>query len=169
MKTIKNIDHLLGLPRKILHHHDVEGLAQLVLHELGHDESLGLSKAGYLIDNPDFGCMRGVAGYSSDECAYHQHDMWHTPQTFSHDMQEAPFHKRLAQFSYTSLQRLRNDEIDEDDVHALAQALGMSNPSLVVWRMKHGNNGLLLFEHDAHQAAHHKEIIQNVAPILSLC
>ena len=66
------VDLLLELPNRILHHEDLEPLAQIILHEVCHKDRLGLKRATYLVDNPDFGCMRGVAGYCKDECKYHK-------------------------------------------------------------------------------------------------
>jgi hypothetical protein len=169
MNTIKSLDNLLGLPRKILHYHGVDGLAQIVLHELGHHDSFGISKAGYLVDNPDFGCMRGIAGYQSDECAYHKPDVWNDPYSFVSDMQQAKFHGDVVKFSHTSLTRNDHDDIDEQSVHAVGHMLGMKNPLWIAWPMQHGNNGVLLFEQNSQAAAHHRDIFQHFVPLLSLC
>jgi hypothetical protein len=169
MNTIKSLDNLLGLPRKILHNHGVDGLAQIVLHELGHHDSFGINRASYLIDNPDFGCMRGVAGYANDECVYHQSDIWNDPTVFARDMQKAKFHGDVAKFLYTNLKRTARNDIDEKAVNDVGHMLGMHNPLWLTWPMQHGNHGILLFEQRAQAPAHHRDIFNHFAPLLSLC
>lgn len=163
--------HLLSIPHKIVCHHDVNGLAQIVLHELGHNNSFGLDKAGYLINNPDFDCLRGIAGYSPDECRHHKQDIWQSPHSFADDMKDAQYHQQLASFSHKSLPRNgEEDVIDQDVLTKLASVLGFKNPSCCVWPMKHGNYGLLLFEvNNATRHAHHRDLLHNCAALLSLC
>ncbi len=164
------IARLLHLPHKILSHHDMDGLAQMVLHELGHHDALSLQRAGYFIDNPDFDCLKGVAGYCSDECKMHKEDVWGAPETFEQDMKDAQFHHQLKTFFQRSLPRKNGDEVDEEAVRALGTTLGMKNPSFITWKMKHGNNGLLLFEDDNNAGlARRKDLLHNFAALLSLC
>ena len=103
-----HVTHLLGLPHKILSHHEIEALAPIVLHELGHVNPFGLTKACYFIDNPDFDCLRGVAGYNKEECFNHKDDVWEDPHSFALDMKDAPYHKQMLQFADKSLHL--NDE-----------------------------------------------------------
>lgn len=163
------LGRLLHLHHKILRHHDVDGLAQLILHELGHQESLGLTKAGYLMENPDFGCLRGIAGYCGDECSLHKNDMWENPYAFADDMKKAPFHQQLSSFVYQNLPRRKNGEIDEEAVQSLGRVLGMKNPSLFTWPMRHGNYGLLIVEDTAKLPARRKTLLHDCAALLSLC
>jgi hypothetical protein len=166
----QTLTRLFSLPHKILRYHEVDGLAQMILHELGHNKAFNLSKAGYFVDNPDFNCLRGVAGFSSDECRRHKDDLWETPVSFLEDMKEAEFHQKLANFYHTSVSHNnKNHEVEEDAVYELGHALGMTNPEFVVWKIKHGNNGLLLFEATEHVAHHHRDLLHNMVPLLSLC
>lgn len=169
VQDIELLTHLFGLPHKILSHHDLDGLAPMVLHELGHSNGLGLSKAGYLIDNPDFNCLKGVAGYCNSECHHHKEDLWSSPHTFVDDMSNAKFHQQLATFNHHSSARMHHDEVDQGAMEELGRMLGMNNPSCLTWKMKHGNNGILLFEGDEQHLAHRKELLRNVAGLLSLC
>lgn len=164
-----NVMHLLDLPHKILTHHEVEGLAPLVLHELGHIRPFSLTKAGYFIDNPDFGCLRGVAGYDKEECSKHKDDVWADPHVFGQDMQDASFHKELLQYADKSLRINGNDAVSTADIAALAKMFGMHNPSFFTWPMKHGNQGLLIFESDRLVHARHKDLLHKAAALLSLC
>jgi len=164
-----SLANLLHLPHKILEFHDVDGLAQIVLHELGHNGSLGLSRAGYLVDNPAFVCLRGVAGYSNEECGMHKQDMWSSPQSFADDMKNAEFNQKIATFYDRSIQRKKNDEIDPEAVKTLGHMLGLQRPSLLKWKMKHGNNGILVFEDNGMNMARRKELLHPFVALLSMC
>lgn len=161
--------HLFGLSHKILSHHDVDGLAPMVLHELGHANGFGFNKAGYLIDNPDFNCLKGVAGYCGDECHHHKADIWSSPHTFVDDMSNAEFHSQVAAFNHHSPARMHSHEVDQAAMEEIGRMLGMCNPSCLTWKMKHGNNGIFLFEGDGQQLARRKDLLRNVVGLLSLC
>lgn len=149
-------------------YHDHDGLAHMVLHELSHVDSFGLSRAGYFIENPDFDCLKGVAGYDSNECPVQRADVWNDPVAFMQRMQSSPFQQKVSSFSHTSLPR-KEDTIDEAAVNELGHMLGMQNPSFFTWRMKHGNNGILIFEDNGSHIAHHRKLLSNFAALLSLC
>ncbi len=163
-------NRMLTIPHKILSHHDVSGLAPIVLHELGHIQPIGLDKAGYLVDNPDFNCLKGVAGYCSDECKHHQLDMWQHPEAFVQDMESADFHKHVATYIDQSLvHRKANGDVDDDSIHSLGTMLGMKNPSFITWKMRHGNNGILIFEGNEQSLARYQDFLRNFVALLSLC
>lgn len=169
MQDLELMAHLFGLPHKILSHHDVDGLAPMILHELGHNNLLGINKAGYLIDNPDFNCLRGVAGFCSKECQHHSDDLWSNPHTFATDMQQAEFHQRCSTFNHHSPERTGDSQIDHDAMKEIGQKLGMQNPCCLTWKMKHGNNGILLFEAKDNHLSSHKDLLHNIVGLLSLC
>ena len=93
---------LLYIPQKILCHHEIEALPQIIMHDLGHKEHLDLNRATFLIDNPDFDFLRGVAGFCKDECKFHKSDLWEDPCSFHQDMSEAVFHKNMKCFLLNS-------------------------------------------------------------------
>lgn len=156
---------LLRLPRDILHHYDVEGLAPLVLHAVGHE--LGLKRASYLIDNPDFDCLKGIAGYCQHECSLHKPDLWNDPHAFFHDMDAAPFHKKMQQFSHNSFKR--NKENYLQDLNALGKDLGIDHPDVMVWNLRNDNHGVLIFEEGADQPKKDQQLLESVVALLGLC
>ena len=160
---------LFSLPHKILAHHDVDNLVALVLHELGHHQGFGMSKASYLIDNPAFNCMRGRAGFCNEECSLHKQDPWQDPYAFDADMKDAAYHQRTHTFLGNSITTDDGKVIDKQTLQDLADALGMQNPSYFTWKMRHGNNGVLLFEDHGLHLAHHRDLLHNFAAFLSLC
>ncbi|MBD3273385.1 hypothetical protein GF385_03500 [Candidatus Dependentiae bacterium] len=162
--------YLSSLLHKALHYHDVDGLPQIMLHELGHDHSFALNKATYLVDNPDFNHLLGVAGYSHDECHFHKEDMWNNPHSFINDMKDAKYHNSVRSFLNDSLKRKDINLNDAKEVKELGKHLGIEVPEFFAWTMKHGNHGLLLFERKNDEECHwRKSLLQNVAALLSFC
>jgi hypothetical protein len=164
------VQSLMGLPHKILQNHEVEDLAPIVLHELGHDCYFDLDKAIYLVDNPDFDCVKGIAGFSRDECKFHNSDLWQNPNSFSIDMKNAIFHTNLKKFLARSIQKKEpGDVLNSDEICDIGLRFGIKNPSFLNWRMKHGNNGILIFEARIPQMARKKELLMHAGSLLSFC
>jgi hypothetical protein len=162
--------YLSGLLHKVLHYHDVDALPQIVLHEIGHDHSFALSKATYLVDNPDFNHLSGVAGYDNCECGLHHEDMWKDPYSFAKDMKEAQYHNNVRAFLNDSLKRKDVNLNDASEVKDLGKLLGLQNPEFFAWSMKHGNHGLLLFEKkEMDENPWKKDLLRNVSALLSFC
>jgi len=163
------VDHLSQLPHKILQHHSLETLSQMILHELGHDAGFGLNRAIYLVDNPDFDRLIGAAGFSRDECRHHGEDIWQSPDAFASDMEQANFHDEVKKIFHTSFSRQNINLADSNDVRKLGHQVGMSSPQTFAWNMKHGNHGILVFEHDQALTPQSQELLANSAAYLSLC
>lgn len=161
------LERLVSLPNRILQLHDVEELSPLVLHELGHDSHFGLKKAVYLIDNPDFDSLKGVAGFCRDECHLHKQNILDDPQSFAHDMAHASFHQSMKQFRDGSIAR-NHDYCSQDGITHLGERLGLNNPSCCTWNTRHGNQGILLFEADD-MKDHQKSLLSQIIALLSFC
>lgn len=161
---------LLDLPNKILNHHEVEGLAQLILHDVSHNQHFGFKRASYMIDNPEFDCLRGVAGFVNDECRHHHEDLWTNPHAFVHDMREAEFHNRLIQMASKSIKRSAKDSNHLDIVRNVAYDLGMSNPWVYAQDLRHGNHGILIVEEGVKRLDEDDhELLAHISAILGLC
>jgi len=162
-------DKLLCLPEKILLHHEIDALPQIVLHDLSHDDVFGLDKAVYLVDNPDFDCLKGVAGFSRDECKLHHQNLWEKPNNFRTEMKDAVYNESMQSFLRNGIRRKDINTHDEDDLVELGKSLGMQSPSFLTWNMRHGNHGILIFE-TTHQAfSRKKDLLKQAGPLLSLC
>jgi len=169
-KTCYNLDCLWELPHKMVSHHEADGLKHMILHEFGHHDLLGPKQATFLVDNPDFNCIHGVAGFSHEDCSHHKGDIWQDPYSFATDMQHAPFHNAVQQINHESIIKSNNGKIDEKAYHDLCEQLGMKNTGCVHWKMKHGNHGILVFEDaDAEKIADRKTLLHNLVALLSLC
>lgn len=160
---------LMQLPHKILRYHEVESLPQIVLHDLGHDNHFALDKAIYLVDNPEFDCIKGIAGFSREECKFHRENVWEKPEDFSQDMRDARFNEQVGRLVRHGIKRKDFDTHDPDDIKELAQDCGMKNPAFFSWLMRHGNHGVLIFEGGKFQQARMQDLFKQAGTLLSFC
>ncbi len=163
------IDVVTGLPHKILRYHTLDGLSQMVLHELGHDTGFGFDKATYLIDNPDFDHLLGVAGFDRQECALHKKNIWEHPECFCKDMEGASFNANVRKVLNASFSRKDVDLNKAQDVQALGFELGIKDPHFFGWNMKHGNHGLFIFEKNDNICLWRHGLLKNMSALLSMC
>ena len=163
------LETLADIPRKILLHYEVQDLPQIVLHDISHENVFGFDKAVYLVDNPDFDCLKGVAGYSREECKFHSQDVWNDPDKFHEHMQCACFNSQMKQFLRNGLKRKDINTHDEKEILELGTSLGMKNPAFLSWNMRHGNNGILIFQFDGQNFEKKRNLLLNAGPLLSLC
>lgn len=172
------LQRLVGLPNKIVRHHDVHALPEIVLHDVAHADGLNLSRALYLVDNPDFNCIKGVAGFCKDECSLHKQNIWDDPNSFSSDMQQAKFcsdargvcGRSFVKCTDHNRQIATDGGVDHDEIVNLGRKLGMQNPSFVSWPMRHGNHGILLFEAGTgNQEKMCDQVLEHCGSLLSLC
>jgi hypothetical protein len=165
------VHSLLSLPPKIMLHHDVSGLAQLVLHELAHDHNFKLKKAIYLADNPDFDHLLGVAGYSKDDCGLHAADVWKNPSEEIGKLHESAYSKQVRSFLQKSMKARHIDFHNKEEIEGLGKQMGLEQPQFFSWDLKHGNHGLLIFEYldpSAIEELKHK-LLSNAAALLGFC
>ena len=168
-EKIQIVERISHLPHRILQHHHIHGLAQLILHELGHAGCFGLKRAVYLIDNPDFDHLVGAAGFCHKECEFHKADLWKTPNSFAKDMKFAHFHNDMRQLALPSLKRKDINLHDADEVKVLGRWTGMDDPQSISWNMKHDNHGILIFEKDGDLTPWKQGLLRNAVALLSLC
>lgn len=144
-EKINSIMHCLScLPRKILGLHGRDNITEFVLHELSKKECFDLEKAAYIIDNPDFDCLRGVAGFCRSECYTDNKNIWDDPDSFSEHMKKASYNKKVRCFQRESC--LKKGKKSEEIVKDISSDLGFSHPLFYAWNMKHDNQGILLYE-----------------------
>jgi len=163
------IDVVTGLPHKILRYYSLDNLSQMVLHELGHENGFGFDRATYLVDNPDFDHLLGVAGFDRKECEMHKKNIWETPECFCTDMAGASFNHNVRKILNTSFSRQNIDLNDAHDVKALGFELGIKDPAFFSWNMKHGNHGLFIYEKTDGICPWRQGILKNVSAVLSMC
>lgn len=158
------LNKLSTLPQKVLSLHGKQNIAEFVLHDLCSPQCFDLQKAAYVVDNPDFDCLKGIAGFSADQ-AYTSNLIWETPELFAEHMQKAPFNQKVRSINHSSMRRASKS--DQDTTALVAEFLGLSRPSFCSWQMKHDNQGLLIYEVNCCPVS--PDILLNGACMLGFC
>jgi len=162
----KEVLHTLNkLPRKIMTMHDKHNIVEFVMHELCNDRCFNITKAAYIIDNPDFDCVRGIAGYSQNE-QYDRGDIWTVPDDFTNHMINASFNQKVRSLQRQSFRR--NNAEREAMMHSLADELGMEDYGCCDIVMKHDNHGIFLYEGVIDDEDEHESFLDGIS-ILSFC
>lgn len=139
------LKHLGNVSKMMVYNYSLDNLTEFVLHDLCSENGFNIHKAAYFVNNPDFECLRGVAGYARPE-AYEQNH-WGTMQDFSHHMQRSEFNQLVRTDQYLHFDKGAQSE--KERVEELCHVLRLDNPLYHVWDLKHDNHGLFLYELDA--------------------
>lgn len=165
LKKHEILHRLSSLPQKLLKLHGNENVSEFVLHELCHPQCFNISKAAYIVDNPDFDCMKGVAGFSANE-AYNSEQIWEHPEAFSAHMKQSAFNIKVRDFIKPSMRKASKS--DEQTCKLVADFVGISKPGYCSWDMKHDNHGILVYETQL-SCPVSPEILENGACFLGFC
>jgi hypothetical protein len=159
------LNRLIELPQKIVALHETQNVPEFLLHELCKAECFDLKKAAYLVDNPDFNCLKGVAGFCADQM-YNDTIVWETPELFSAHMQKAPFNQQVRSILHPSKRKSGTSDLETTKI--LGDYLGMDHPAFCTWPMKHDNHGILIYQANPHVTVC-KQMLVNGACLLSFC
>lgn len=162
------VNSLLIIPQKIVQHQSAEGLAQAILHEIAGPQGFALKRAAYIVDNPDFDCMKGVAGFCKND-ALDTSGMWDRLGSFVNDSKQASFVKEVCRFEDKSLRRRDITTKDHPEIFRIADGFGINQPQTMSWGIKHDNHGLFLFEPGDNVCVWRHALLANVVAMLGLC
>lgn len=165
----KNIlEQLSMLPRKILSLHGQDNITEFVLHELCHERCFNIDKAAYFIDNPDFDCIKGVAGHCRQTEGQEEFDIWHDPVSFTNRMKESDFNKKVREVVRESSLKRKKDE--KETIALIAQDLNLSRHGFYSWPMKHDNHGIFIYERAAdNETNSHDLFLPEGVTLLGFC
>jgi hypothetical protein len=134
---------LIQLPQRMVVSHEYENLAEFILHELLDPNCFSCIKAAFFVDNPDFDCLKGVAGISTCE-RFPAECVWDAHMEFTDHMKQAPFNTLVRSIALNS--STKGGRVLEERAQDLAKTIDLQNHEVSVFPLKHGNQGLLLFE-----------------------
>jgi len=143
-KDLVLLHRLGGVSSNIANNHHLENLSEFVLHDLCSKDLFRVNKAAYLVNNPDFACMKGVAGYSNQENFTKGHG-WHNQKDFTSHMLQSSFNQKVRQINQTN-SKARADLLDKKYLYTLSDSLEIEHPEFHLWNMKYDNQGVLIFE-----------------------
>jgi len=157
------LERLTLLPQRMVTAHGVANLAEFVLHELCDDGCFELRKAAFFVDNPDFDCLKGIAGIDNNRFA---DSVWGNYDAFSNHMVQVPFNHQVRSVQRTGSLNGKNSW--ENHAAALADSMAVERHEWHVFPVKHGNTGILIFE-PASSWRDYPDLLDRGAALLALC
>jgi hypothetical protein len=157
---------LCHLPRKIIAMRDTDQAATLVLHELCSKNCFDFTKAAYFVDNPDFDCLKGVAGFDRQDLVGFDATLFLDSEKLSSRLNTLPFNQKVR--SLTKQSAKSEHHLDNEDFTSLAYDLGIQRPAIFSWDTRHDNHGVLLYEKPEDEDIHEDELHNGLA-LLSFC
>lgn len=159
---------LCSLPRRILSLYESNNVTEFVLHDLCNENCFNWHKAAYFVDNPDFDCLKGIAGCSKAEAFVAVKSIWDDPTAFSIHMEASPFNQQVRHWNCESCKR--SNKADSGVIKKIADELGFQSYCYYGWDIKYGNHGILIYELEDNEAeCLSDECIQNGISFLGLC
>lgn len=161
------LSRLSLLPRKIIARYSDDHTSEFTLHELCHLACFNLEKAAFFVDNPDFDCLQGIAGFDNSE---HNGDLLkelEEPQLFARHLSTCRFNQHVRTIGRVSHKKSKKTE--GDLLKILAPLVNMSDPCCYVWPLKYDNHGILIYERGNSHAEELREHIENGIHILGFC
>jgi len=141
---LKLLQHLGYLRRMMVHNHELENLSEFVLHDICTGPCFHVKKAAYFVNNPDFHCLKGITGYSSEESALQNMNHWNHQKQFSAYKKSSQFNQQVRSHNHAHFDKGSSSE--KYTVAKIADSLEIASPSYLVWDLKHANHGLLIYE-----------------------
>lgn len=163
----KLLHNLTYLPHKIVSFAGKDNITEFVLHDLCNTNCFNLRRAAYLIDNPDFNCLKGIAGFSQEEMYQQQEDIWIIPEDFTNHMRKCAFNNKVR--SITCESKVKKGPFTLQAIEDVAMNLGFQSCTFASWDIKHQNQGLLIYEKADTQDCEADEYLQNGLSLLSFC
>lgn len=162
------LSYLIHLPSKMVQVHGHPHSADLVLYELCQKNCFNLPRAAYLVDNPDFDCVQGIAGYAEHELGNHTYDVWSDPDKFGSMVKDSAFRNQVRCICKKS--SIHKEESLKQVLQEVTQDLGLHDVGFLIWPMKHDNHGILVYEtHDHAEEKALRDHMHHGAHLLSFC
>lgn len=159
------LQNLSRLPRLMTNIHGRDNISLFLLHELCSEPCFNLRKAAYFVDNPDFNCLRGVAGFSHDQAYPEIKKIWQDPDGFTTHMERSAFNTKVRSVSHESFKQSNDQQL----LHELAKNLEFCKCANCSWNMRHDNYGLLMYEKNDPQDTAVDEYLVDGMSLLSFC
>ena len=155
---------LCDLPKRIVALQHEDHAPEFILHSLCNEDCFNVLRAAFFVDNPDFNCFKGVAGFSKVEPHAESNYMWQDPIAFLNYMSRSKFNGKVRDFSRDSIKPGAEKDLES----FLTEGLEFTKPEIHVWTLKHDNRGILVFEHEANDEWEQEHFL-NSLHLLSFC
>jgi hypothetical protein len=141
----KLLHQLAQIPHNMISNNHQYNRAEFVLHELCSSNCFNIRKAAYLVNNKDFKCLRGIAGFYQPEAFLHEESIWKRPEKFSLHMENASFNKKVRNLNKENL-ILTEDKHSNELMQSIAKDLELEDPEFWTTNLKYDNTGLLIYQ-----------------------
>ncbi|HAU30545.1 MAG: hypothetical protein UV79_C0014G0006 [candidate division TM6 bacterium GW2011_GWF2_43_17] len=165
-RQIAVVQRLTRIPRQLLDSYTYQNPAELVLGELCHQECFNVTRAAFFVDNPDFDCVRGIAGYDVQDHTDSHEACWIERDAFGLRMRCSSFNKLVRSLAPQSISR---QEQREYALSALAEQLDFRVPAVTFFEMPHENKGLIVFERPEEDIAELEQLWEDACSLLAFC
>lgn len=141
----KNLLHHLGnMSKMVVYNHGKHNLTEFVLHDLCSEKGFNINKAAYLVNNPDFYVLQGVAGYHRPDAYLKEH--WGATEHFTEHMKQSLFNKLVRDHAFKHFDK--DSSAERDKIQEVAEVLKFEKPQYHTWNLKYDNHGLFIYETD---------------------
>ncbi len=141
----KLLHQLAQIPYNMLNNSNQNNIAEFVLHELCNSNCFNISKAAYLVNNKDFRCLKGIAGFYQPEAFSQEESIWQRPENFSLHMENAAFNKKVRDINKQNL-ILNEDPHCKELMQSIAKDLELENAEIWTTHLKYNNTGVLIYQ-----------------------
>jgi hypothetical protein len=151
------------IPYKILSWYQqeyVDNMAKLVIYELCSKNCFGLKKAAFLVNNPDFKWCRGVVGYEAREDSLIVKNEADVINFFEQSL----FHATTC-----AIECVACEKNDSTVFAKIAEHLHMPSHQVCTIPLKHGNEGLFVYEFFNTSDELSVDIIQQIVALIGFC
>jgi len=155
-----------GFSKNMAKHHQLENLSEFIVHDLCSQDLFNINKAAYLVNNHDFKCLKGVAGYHHPE-AFRKDNSWQSQNDFTLHMKDAAFNNAVRSIEDRSI-IIEDDRVEKNKIEDLMLKFQMKDPVFHVWDMKYDNQGIFIFERPE-QSDIVEDHLLNFLHVLSFC
>ena len=161
------LKHLGQVQRMMAYNHSLDNLSAFVLHDLCSESCFNINKAAYFVNNPDFNCLRGIAGYSRPESYQADHLTWDHPKGFTSHMNGSSFNQQVRNIEDVNFQLGTASE--NEKIEMIADTLKIQDPMHHVWNAKHDNHGLFVYEKPQGDLSHLDDHLLDYLHSFSFC
>lgn len=161
------LECLNSLPRKIMAAHELENVSAFVLHDMCNERCFNMARAAYFVENPDFKCLKGIAGFCRDESCQKFESIWGDPALFSRFMLESAFNQKVR--SILVDHNANPEPLPIYITQQLVPILGFQHPVWRTWGLKHYNQGLIVYDQTDERDELLEQYLENGLHMLGFC
>lgn len=151
------------IPYKILSWYQqecIDNMTKFVVYEICSKNCFGLKKAAFFVNNPDFKWFRGIVGYQAREDSLALTTEADIINFFDHSL----FHATTCAIEDSVCEKNNTVMIQK-----IADRLHMTSHHFCTLPLKHGNDGLFMYEFFNASDKINIDIIQNIIALIGFC